>query len=260
MEQEEVTMNRLMLISILSLLFVQAKGQQLLLQGKITFERKENMHKLIQDEENESEEPSNWYAEMLKVAPKYRIDQFELAFTTNQTKYNITVEDEAPFNQRWFRVGYKNTVYTQAKAGTFTAEKNVFDKDYRIVDTMPKFQWKLSNEYREIAGKNCRKATTILFDSIYVIAFYTDEIPVSGGPELFNGLPGMILGIVIPRIHYTLFATSVQSMVVPEATFVIPPAKRKSQPIPLPQYQTELKAAFKDWEDYAGKIYWRVMF
>jgi GLPGLI family protein len=235
-------------------------AQQLVLQGKIVFERKENMHKLIQDEQKAEDEPSTWYEEMLKIAPKYRIDQFELAFNTTQTMYKMTLEDEAPFNQRWFRVAYKNTVYTSLNQRTFVAEKNVFEKDYRIEDSLPSLKWKLTNEYREIAGKNCRKATTILFDSIYVIAFYTNEIPVSSGPELFNGLPGMILGIVIPRIHYTLFATSVQNTVVTPIELQVPAAKRKSKPIPVNEYTKELLEAFKDWEDYAGKLYWRAMF
>jgi len=30
---------------------------------------------------------------------------------------------------------------------------------------------------------------------INAVAFYTDDIPVSGGPESFNGLPGMILQV-----------------------------------------------------------------
>ena len=30
---------------------------------------------------------------------------------------------------------------------------------------------------------------------INVVAFYKDDIPVSGGPESFNGLPGMILQV-----------------------------------------------------------------
>jgi len=31
--------------------------------------------------------------------------------------------------------------------------------------------------------------------SIDVVAFYTDDIPVSGGPESFDGLTGMILQV-----------------------------------------------------------------
>jgi GLPGLI family protein len=30
-------------------------------------------------------------------------------------------------------------------------------------------------------------------DSVFIVAFYTDQIVTSGGPESFNELPGMIL-------------------------------------------------------------------
>ncbi|ULT40412.1 GLPGLI family protein [Niabella defluvii] len=42
-----------------------------------------------------------------------------------------------------------------------------------------------------------------------MVAFYTDEIITKAGPESFNGLPGMILGLAIPHQHITIFATSV---------------------------------------------------
>jgi GLPGLI family protein len=88
-------------------------------------------------------------------------------------------------------------------------------------------------EYREIAGYNCRKAATIVMDSVYIIAFYTDEIPVSAGPESFNGLPGMILGIVIPRMNLTYFATKVETLQPTEKEFVLPEQKKASRLLSL---------------------------
>ena len=63
-------------------------------------------------------------------------------------------------------------------------------------------------------------------DSIYVVAFYTDAITTSGGPESFTGLPGMILGVAIPHEHTTWFATKVYTETIPETTLV-PPTKGK---------------------------------
>ena len=235
------------------------QAQSLVLQGKIIFERRENMHKLIDDEIAAEKSPNAWLTETRKVAPKYRTDIFQLSFTTRQTLYQLITEDEIPFNQRWYRVAFNNTVKTDLDRKQFSTQKVVYEKEYRITDTLPRMQWKLSNEYREIAGKNCRKATTILFDSVFVIAFYTDEIPVSGGPENFNGLPGMILGIVIPRIHYTCFATSVQSVVVGEAELALPPLKRKTEQVTIAAFKKTMMDAFKDWGTDAIKVYWRTM-
>jgi len=59
-----------------------------------------------------------------------------------------------------------------------------------------------------------------------VVAFYTDKIPVSGGPESFNGLPGMILEVAVPHEHVTWTATKITGGEVPPTT-VVPPKKGK---------------------------------
>jgi len=79
-----------------------------------------------------------------------------------------------------------------------------------IQDTMKTMTWRITDEYREIAGYSCRRANGITPDSIYVVAYYAAEIPVSGGPESINGLPGMILGLAVPSQHVSYFATKVE--------------------------------------------------
>ena len=56
-----------------------------------------------------------------------------------------------------------------------------------------------------------------------MIAWYADDILTKGGPESFNGLPGMILGVAIPHEHITIFAQQVQedamtTLTLPEQT------------------------------------------
>lgn len=230
--------------------FVIARAQQLVLSGKITFERKENMHKQLS-------ESSSWAEEVKKRMPKYRSDLFQLSFNTHQSMYKLLQEDESTLGS-WWRVAYKNSVRTDLDAGTFTADKNVYERDYRIADSLPAYSWKLLGEYREIAGYTCRKASTIIMDSVYIIAFYTDEIPVSAGPELFNGLPGMIMGIVIPRLNLTYFATKVENKFPAENEFVLPEQK-KNKPTNIASFKDEIRKAVKDWGDDANKIYWKVM-
>jgi GLPGLI family protein len=82
------------------------------------------------------------------------------------------------------------------------------------------------HDVRQIAGYECRKAIAIINDTVSVVAFYTDEILLKGGPEGFTGLPGMILGLAIPRYNTTLFATKVEAKNVPILT-IAPPAKGK---------------------------------
>jgi GLPGLI family protein len=85
----------------------------------------------------------------------------------------------------------------------------MYGSNFNVEDSIPKLQWRITNENRIIAGFNCRKAVAIIFDSVYVFAFYTDEITIPGGPCSINGLPGMIMGVTIPRLYTSWIATKV---------------------------------------------------
>ncbi len=104
-------------------------------------------------------------------------------------------------------------------------QKNLNGSNLNVEDNIPAMEWKLTNESRMIAGFNCRKAVSVIFDSVYVFAFYTDEIMISGGPSSINGLPGMILGVTIPRLYTSWIATKVMLTGVNES--VIKPVTAK---------------------------------
>jgi len=92
-----------------------------------------------------------------------------------------------------------------------TAEIQIeIDEKYLLTDSLSKITWRFTDEYREIAGYDCRRVNGSTPDSLYVIGYYTDQIPVSAGPALSHGLPGMILGLVIPEMHIHYWATKVE--------------------------------------------------
>ena len=93
-------------------------------------------------------------------------------------------------------------------------------------DSLRKIKWKITDETRDIAGYTCRRANGILLDSVYVVAFYTEKIPISGGPESFSGLPGMMLEVALPHENVIWRATKVTDVPVPPAS-IVPPKKGK---------------------------------
>ena len=243
-------MKKILYLLILLSFSLITDAQQLILQGKIHYERKENLHKLF-TEENE------WTNEFKKQLPKYRIDIFELSFNTKRSLYKMEQEFEGNSNiLDWFNVAKSNIVSQNIENQKVQAQKVVYENTYQINDSLPKITWKLHNEYRTIAGFSCRKASTIILDSVYIIAFFTDEIPVSGGPESMNGLPGMILGLVVPRLNTTWFATRVDHVSVSDESLVFyPKAKKKINTIKT--FLDELKLATKNWGKESGDILWR---
>ena len=81
-------------------------------------------------------------------------------------------------------------------------------------------------------------------DSVYVIAFYTDQITTNGGPESFNGLPGMILGVAIPRINTTWFATKLELVEVKPQDLAAPLKGKKVDQAGLLK---QLQGSMKEW-------------
>ena len=154
-------------------------------------------------------------------------------------------------------IANENIVFSDLEQGISTSQKQVFETRYLISDSLLKINWKLTTDTRKIAGFNCRKATAIIMDSVYVFAFYTDEILTSGGPEGFSGLPGMILGIAIPRLNATWFATKLELTAVPSPLGTSTPVKGKKTT--RSELNSILKINLKDWGEWADKNIWWIM-
>ncbi len=67
----------------------------------------------------------------------------------------------------------------------------------------------------------------------------------------------MILGIVVPRLHMTLFATTVDRT-PPAANEVQAPAlPKKTKPVTQKAFMSKITSALKDWGAWANKVYWK---
>lgn len=218
-------------------------AQSLVFNGTIEFECKTNSHKVIKESSPE------WFEMVKDRVPKYAIIYNNLTFDSSRTIYFPGKESEykPPF---WGDEGVPESyIYSDHQKNLYIAQKEVFDQTFLVTDSTRMIRWKLTNETRDIAGYECRKATTILMDSVYIMAYFTDQIVCSGGPESLHGLPGMILGVVIPRLHTTWFATKVDLMASPDQKVLVIPKKGKKSS--LKELTLKLQETFKEW----GKTY-----
>jgi GLPGLI family protein len=148
-------------------------------------------------------------------------------------------------------VGDKNVVYTDYKKGISISQKPVYEEVFLVEDSLAKIKWKITGDLRTIAGFECRKAVGLLQDSITIFAFYTDQLLVNGGPEGIQGLPGMILGVGIPRIHATWFATKVE-ILGNNMKPIVPPTKGKK--VSRTVLMTRLGKLAEEWGAYGSKM------
>ncbi len=223
---------------------VPARSQNIFLsQGKIEFERKINLY--AQREAVSDPGDDSWLEFSKKLSNKFKTDYFDLQFTRTKTLYRPGRESADRPDPFFFEPpALENIIFADLDLDKSVSEKKVFEQTFLVEDTMRRIKWKITDETRVIAGFNCRRANALIMDSIYVVAFYTDEILTSGGPEFFSGLPGMILGVALPHQHVTWFATKVESIAVPEAQVGAPAkGKRVTNAVLL----ETLQKAIKDW-------------
>ena len=229
---------------IISVFIAGAAQCQFVQQGKITYERRVNQWANVQ---------GSFADDFKKAMPEYRSDLFVLTFDENKSLYKAGSEIKKNF---FNAPGNENIVYTDFNKDQFVASKSIFEKTFLIKDSLKKITWKIKDDFREIAGYNCRRATTILFDSVFVVAFYTDAITLPGGPEGFNGLPGTILGLVINRLHTTWYATKVEPATVEERK-ITPPVKGTS--ITQEELIQQLEKSMSSWGEMGQRIKWAVL-
>lgn len=196
-------------------LIVKAQEPTFIYSGAIRFERKENLHFLVKDKPE--------YQDYLKNVPEFRTVFFQLQFDKDRSLYSpITETKDDVLNAG--SIGDKNVVFQNKRENKITSEKWLFDKPFLIVDSLRKINWKITGERRTIAGFECIRANAIIMDSVYIVAFYTNEIVPGFGPESFSGLPGMILGLAIPHNHVSWFATEIDIR-SKNSSAILPPAK-----------------------------------
>ncbi|RYF12913.1 MAG: GLPGLI family protein [Flavobacteriales bacterium] len=222
-------------------------------QGTIEYEKKVNVHAILKKSINKDNEDymKNIYEQYKASQPQFVTLKSVLTFSKEQSVFKPAEESGNPTQNMLFHypgISQINIVHTDFEKQITTTQKTVFEEVFLVKDSIRTIKWKITDETREIAGFHCRRANAIVMDSIYVVAYYSDKITVSGGPESFNGLPGMILGLALPHDHINWFATKVNDQLIAK-TALLAPAKGKA--LDNKGFKSTLNKAFKQWGKYA---------
>lgn len=247
--QNRINMKKIPVSIVSFILSFSCFSQQFITKGRIEYERKTNQHAFM-------DENSIWDEMVKKNLPKFVTYYFDLNFNNNRSLFKAGRDVEVRQNKYWGVFAADNIISTDLINHISVTQKSVYSDVYLITDSLRKIQWKIMPEIRKIAGFDCRKAVGKVMDSIVVIAFYSDEITASGGPESFTGLPGMILGLAIPRMHTTWYATKLQLVEISDADLALP---KKGKKFGGADFRKQLKDILKDSDDYTKRLQWQLM-
>lgn len=235
--------------SLFVLISLNVSAQTFVDHGMIEFEVRVNNHRAFGD---------GIFGQMFKdKMPQFSTSYYQLTFNDNKAVYKfnrLNEKDKLPWRNSWS--DEDNIWFSDYDNSTFTNQKSVFGDIYLLNDSLMNIQWRMvPSETREIAGFICRKAQAVIFDSVYVFAFYTDEITVPGGPMGIHGLPGMILGITIPRMFTSWVANKVEVNGVNTSIVAAPKNGKKKKAADLIQ---NVKKVSADWGSYGQQVVWQL--
>ena len=242
-------MKQILFIAI-SLIYITSYSQtQFITKGRIVYEKTVNQHKPLEEEGSDNE----WWKEIMKSFPKIVKDQYELKFNESRSIYKLVKENTENKYMWGSKPNESDNSISDFNSHSSSIQREIFDNTYLIKDTLRNIEWRITQETREIAGFECKKAVSKICDSVVVVAFYADQIPVSAGPENFGGLPGMIMGLAIPRMYTTWFATKLE-LTEPTDQQLNPVQKGKK--VNWMQLNAELKKGMKEWGKNGHRLMW----
>ncbi len=91
------------------------------------------------------------------------------------------------------------------QTGKYTYVNTILGSDLMYAEPTPQIAWQLSDSVKNISGYECRQARGTLYGRIWTV-WYTTDVPLSYGPYLLGGLPGLILSAYDTEgcFHFTL--------------------------------------------------------
>jgi GLPGLI family protein len=194
-------MKKMITILVFCITFLKLHAQTFVDKAVIEYEMTQNFKKMMGS--------GMWAEAMADKVQTFKVGYYNLTFADNKSVYKFDRWKDKEKLPQWLANDDKTVWFNDFNTGKTSQEKDLIGSIVNIEDSIPQLQWRLTNETRVIAGFTCKKAVTKIFDSVYVFAFYAEELMVPAGPASISGLPGTILGMTIPRLFTSWIATKV---------------------------------------------------
>lgn len=120
------------------------------------------------------------------------------------------------------RRGESLHTYTDLGTGAVVELREFLGRKFKVSSERPELQWRVESDQKDYLGYMVQKATAQR-DSSLIEAWFTPQIPVSGGPATYGGLPGMILMVSVDEGQTVYAATEVDLTEADDSEVIAPP-------------------------------------
>lgn len=122
---------------------------------------------------------------------------YQLIMTPDESLYEYQERINNEQKEEGARVsisfGQRGKLYKNLKENLVLREANSWNMDYLIQDSVNTYDWKITRESQDILGYETRKATAEIDSITNLVAWYAPRLSFKSGPDVYGGLPGLIL-------------------------------------------------------------------
>ena len=208
-------------------------------QGKATYMSKTTLDMSRYDKMSEQQKK-----QMMARFKSFLEKTYTLSFnkTTSSFRENVQLEGPGASGPSWSRSNGQGSIYKNISDKNMIEDIEMFSKRFLVSEKMEPLQWEMGMETKKIGNYTCYKATLVKEDTkvdwgaifsrrrnnkkkdstktsenmpekkmLTVTAWYTTQIPVSTGPDVYWGLPGLILELNAGRTTMLCTEVSINS-------------------------------------------------
>jgi GLPGLI family protein len=208
-------------------------------QGKATYMSKTTLDMSRYDKMSEQQKK-----QMMARFKSFLEKTYTLSFnkTTSSFRENVQLEGPGASGPSWSRSNGQGSIYKNISDKNMVEDIEMFSKRFLVSEKMEPLQWEMGMETKKIGNYTCYKATLVKEDTkvdwgaifsrrrnnkkkdstktsenmpekkmLTVTAWYTPQIPVSTGPDVYWGLPGLILELNAGRTTMLCTEVSINS-------------------------------------------------
>ncbi len=181
--------------------------------------------------------------------------KMELFFSDTKSLYTYSEEIENTGGTSWQQSEF--LIFRDFEKEKRTDVIEMLGKVHIVEDSISIPKWKILNEIKEVSGYLCMKAETQ--DTVknqVITAWFAQDIPSQAGPDLYSGLPGLILELDINNGDVIITATKVD--LKPVSDKIALPKKLKGKKITFSQYNKLLDDHIKSNMKAFRNPYWSI--